>query len=217
MSDVPRWLCPLCFAGVAEPVKNGKGRCHEHGEQVLIDQLEVPDAAAMADFLEPFLRPGARMKGTPMVPLHAGTIYRIVAALRSRSTPVQKSQAGGNEDREGLVGRLRQSAQQSSDASRMLAEAKTDRQADRDDYPAMLVRGYSWLKPEQTVEWEAAARIEADARRIARLTEALIALRRCSENTTYPAEHPIWAATKMTDAVLQPQPERGEYLDEKEG
>ena len=44
----------------------------------------------------------------------------------------------------------------------MMAEAKTARQADRDDHPEMTVAGmsgYSWPRPEQTIEWEAAAEI----------------------------------------------------------
>lgn len=84
LSDIPRWLCPLCLSGVAEPVVDGWGHCPcSTSQQRLIDQLEKPDPAALADELSAYLRPGARIKGTPMVPLHCRTICLIVEALEA--------------------------------------------------------------------------------------------------------------------------------------
>ena len=58
-------------------------------------------------------------------------------------------------DVEGLVARLRESARAHSEASRMMAEAKSLRQGDgtRNDL-------YMWTKPEDTPEWQAADTIE---------------------------------------------------------
>jgi hypothetical protein len=43
----------------------------------------------------------------------------------------------------------------------MMADAKTARQTDRDDYPELECRGYSYPQPEETDFWEAADRLEA--------------------------------------------------------
>lgn len=86
--DVPRWLCPSCFYGVADPVVNGRGRCPcTPREQELIDQAERPDPKVLSDRLAQFLAPEACLNGTPMVPLHRSTIYRIVRALDAADTP----------------------------------------------------------------------------------------------------------------------------------
>lgn len=56
-----------------------------------------------------------------------------------------------------LVEQLRLEAQNVSEASKLMAQAKSRRQGDgppRDDL-------YSWVKPEQTIQWKAATRIEA--------------------------------------------------------
>lgn len=56
-----------------------------------------------------------------------------------------------------LVEQLRLEAQNVSEASKLMAQAKSRRQGDgppRDDL-------YSWAKPEQTIQWKAATRIEA--------------------------------------------------------
>lgn len=58
----------------------------------------------------------------------------------------------------GLVERLRHMARNSSEAQRMIAEAKTARQTDRDD--AWTDAGYGWPSPEETTEWQAASHIE---------------------------------------------------------
>lgn len=66
-------------------------------------------------------------------------------------------------DTTGLVAELRQHARQHSAAAKMMADAKTARQTDRDGYPemtAMGLSGYDWIKPEQTAEWRAADLIE---------------------------------------------------------
>lgn len=55
---------------------------------------------------------------------------------------------------------LREQARRESEAHKMLADAKTARQTDRDDYPELADIGYDWIKPEQTVSWKAADTIE---------------------------------------------------------
>lgn len=60
-----------------------------------------------------------------------------------------------------LIEQLRESARQHSAAHKMLADAKSDRQTDRDDYPELGTRGYDWIKPEQTTEWQAADLLES--------------------------------------------------------
>ena len=52
-----------------------------------------------------------------------------------------------------LIERLRASAHRTSEAHRMMAEAKSLRQADN---PEGDKNRYGWIKPEQTLEWEAA-------------------------------------------------------------
>lgn len=82
MGDVARWVCPLCGRGVAEPVVDGWGQCFcSDARQRLIDVLEPIEPGALANELERCLQPGARIKDTPMVPLHARTIRLIVMAL----------------------------------------------------------------------------------------------------------------------------------------
>lgn len=58
-----------------------------------------------------------------------------------------------------LIERLRTCARQKSEASRMLAEAKSLRQTDHEGPPRADL--YSFVTPEQTDEWKAADRIEA--------------------------------------------------------
>ena len=57
-----------------------------------------------------------------------------------------------------LVERLREEARQESAACKILADAKTARQTDRDD--AWTTAGYSWAQPEQTTRWKAADALE---------------------------------------------------------
>jgi hypothetical protein len=76
-------------------------------------------------------------------------------------------------DVEGLAVRLEGEAQGESEASRMMAEAKTARQVDRDDYPEMQSRGYSWSQPEETTRWRAASALRAQAAEIGVLQEVL--------------------------------------------
>lgn len=60
-----------------------------------------------------------------------------------------------------LVERLREDARQQSAASKMLADAKSARQTDRDDHPEMGQRGYAYVLPEQTNAWKAATLLES--------------------------------------------------------
>ncbi|GAA4827140.1 hypothetical protein GCM10023232_26690 [Sphingosinicella ginsenosidimutans] len=84
LPDVPRWLCPICMCGVAEPVEDGWGHCAcSPAKQRLLDMLEQPDPAELAAELGTYLHPDAVMNGTPMVPLHRSTVWRMVIALRS--------------------------------------------------------------------------------------------------------------------------------------
>lgn len=59
---------------------------------------------------------------------------------------------------EGLIARLRAQAQRESDAHKMMAEAKSLRQADNPEGRTDL---YSWPTPEQTDSWKAADLLEA--------------------------------------------------------
>lgn len=61
-----------------------------------------------------------------------------------------------------LVERLRKQAEHAARAMQMLADAKTARQADREDYPELAdIAGYHAPTKEQTLEWQAAAALEA--------------------------------------------------------
>lgn len=86
-SDIPRWLCPLCGGGVANPIVNGRGKCFcSPVEQLLIDQLATRDPFALANELAAYLQPEASLSGTPMIPLHRGTIRRAVMTLDEAAT-----------------------------------------------------------------------------------------------------------------------------------
>lgn len=80
-----------------------------------------------------------------------GTICSSCVAAMHSARPIP---TGYEELRE----RLREQARSESAASKMLADAKTARQTDRDDYPEIreMVGGYSYSTPEQTVSWQAA-------------------------------------------------------------
>jgi hypothetical protein len=73
-------------------------------------------------------------------------------------------------DYSGLIARLLAQAQASSQAHRMIAEAKSLRQGDRDPPRADL---YSWPTPEQTLEGRAATALEALSARERVMREAL--------------------------------------------
>ena len=74
-----------------------------------------------------------------------------------------------------LVERLRNHARQSSEMSKMMAQAKSRRQGDGtcDDL-------YSWLSPGQTTEWHAADALEASMKREAVLREAITQALHCT-------------------------------------
>jgi hypothetical protein len=88
----------------------------------------------------------------------------IVADLLEGTTPG----LGLSEQR--LLGQLLSMAAASSDAQRMMAEAKSLRQGDCDPPRADL---YSWSTPEQTVEWQAHDLIATLAARVRVLEDAL--------------------------------------------
>jgi hypothetical protein len=67
---------------------------------------------------------------------------------------------------ERTVNYLWQAAKAASETLRMMAEAKTARQTDRDDYPELAATGYSWPKPEETYEYKAAQTILSLQRRL---------------------------------------------------
>lgn len=58
-----------------------------------------------------------------------------------------------------LVERLREEARREAAAHKLLADAKSARQSDRDDYPDFPIHGYSSIAPEQTTCWQAADRL----------------------------------------------------------
>jgi hypothetical protein len=79
-------------------------------------------------------------------------------ALGVLNPPLASTSPDGAGEDAALIQSLRDQARRESEASRMLAEAKTVRQTDRGDTPG-LEAGYSWTQPEQTVSWKAADRI----------------------------------------------------------
>lgn len=61
----------------------------------------------------------------------------------------------------GLIDRLRRHAECYAAADKMMADAKTARQADRDDYPDVDLGGYSSIAAEETDFWKAAEALVA--------------------------------------------------------
>jgi hypothetical protein len=85
---------------------------------------------------------------------------KIVSEIRDSITklpPPVDPDIGEARKLDRLIAELRSSAERSSEASRMLAEAKSLRQ-DHDPPRSDL---YMWLKPEQTLEWRAADALAA--------------------------------------------------------
>lgn len=70
---------------------------------------------------------------------------------------------------------LKRQAECESAASKMMADAKTARQTDRDDYPEMrdLVGGYAYELPEQTTSWKAADLIAELVEALERATDLI--------------------------------------------
>jgi hypothetical protein len=65
-----------------------------------------------------------------------------------------------------LIERLRINARRASEASRMMAEAKSLRQESNPEGRTDL---YAWVEPEHTTEWQAADALQSQAARIAEL------------------------------------------------
>jgi hypothetical protein len=86
------------------------------------------------------------------------TAYLIVQALSTKNELPSEV--------ERTVNYLWQAAKAASETLRMMAEAKTARQTDRDDYPELAATGYSWPKPEETYEYKAAQTILSLQRRL---------------------------------------------------
>jgi hypothetical protein len=90
---------------------------------------------------------------------------------------------------ERTVNYLWQAAKAASETLRMMAEAKTARQTDRDDYPELAATGYSWPKPEETYEYKAAQTILSLQRRLderdALLMEARAEIHTAAEASAY--------------------------------
>jgi len=70
-----------------------------------------------------------------------------------------------------LIERLRQAARNQSKIAQSMAEAKSLRQADNTEVRKDL---YSWPKPEEAIEWQAADRIASTAKLEARLIDEFL-------------------------------------------
>jgi hypothetical protein len=76
-----------------------------------------------------------------------------------------------------------------------------------EDTKALIAR----LRNVSAVEWceplcaEAADALQAAEARVKELEEALRAYRYATSNTTYPENHPIWAAFQLEEAALAQQ------------
>jgi hypothetical protein len=133
----------------------------------------VPREPELCDACEVCLGSGVTNPPVPAEPSKVGIVNRMrwyaanadkkpldLAILKldcdQAATLIEAASAPVPADVAGLVERLKKDAHETEAASKMMADAKTARQGDREDAEGP---GYDWLRAEQTVSWEAATRL----------------------------------------------------------